>query len=239
MFDFLRRLTSEPQKTQQRQERRTPQQSHTPQERQERQEHQARGRDTVHESPVQPQRAAVASDGLDTTGADTTGVDTWREQARRDRDQRTAEPGYGGAGYYGSSEDGGQSFNSAQRLYPGDPGYREHPTRDTASARIGAGRQAIRNGPKNYERADARIRDDLCDRLAMHGALDVAEVTVDVEGGIVKLAGTVGDRYEKRQIEDIAANVFGVNDVENHIRVAPHRDGADRLDASERVLNRS
>lgn len=161
-----------------------------------------------------------------------------RESVPPDGAQPVAEPAYGGSGYYGSSDAGGQAFNGAQRLYPGDPGYREHPTRDIASARIGAGGKLARTGPKNYARADGRIRDDLCDRLAMHDALDVSEVTVDVEQGIVKLGGTVGDRYTKRQIEEIAANMFGVDDVENHIHLAPRLD-ATRLAPSERVLNRS
>nr|WP_315591866.1 BON domain-containing protein [uncultured Cupriavidus sp.] len=160
------------------------------------------------------------------------------EPAPPDTAQPVAEPAYGGSGYYGSSDAGGQAFNGAQRLYPGDPGYREHPTRDIASTRIGAGGRLTRNGPKNYARADDRIRDDLCDRLAMNDALEVSEITVDVEQGIVKLGGTVGDRYTKRQIEEIAANTFGVDDVENDIHVASREDAL-RLAPSERVLNRS
>lgn len=59
----------------------------------------------------------------------------------------------------------------------------------------------------------------MCERLAYAEGLDVSEVTVDVNGGIVKLGGTVRDRNEKYDIEDLVDNVFGVTDVENDIRV--------------------
>jgi osmotically-inducible protein OsmY len=78
-----------------------------------------------------------------------------------------------------------------------------------------------RPGPKNYRRADARIRDDVCERLWHESHLDVSEVSVSVEDGIVRLDGTVPHRYMKHRIEDLAAACAGVSDVENRIRVAP------------------
>lgn len=174
------------------------------------------------------------------------GAESWRAKAHRDREQRHDEPGYGGAGYFGSSESGGQSFNGAQRLYPGDPGYRAHPTRPVNSARIGSGRYP---GPKDYQRADDLIRDDICERLTLHDGIDVSEVSVEVEAGVVTLSGMVEDRYQKRLIEDMADAVFGVEDVENHIRVQRRDYLDDRLDdplndrsptePSERTLNLS
>ncbi|WP_422650277.1 BON domain-containing protein [Cupriavidus sp. H18C1] len=80
-------------------------------------------------------------------------------------------------------------------------------------------RSQRRVGPKGYRRSDERIREAVCERLAYAEGLDVSEVTVDVNGGIVKLAGTVRDRNEKYDIEDLVDNVFGVTDVENDIRV--------------------
>jgi len=174
------------------------------------------------------------------------GSETWRAHAHRDRAQRHDEPGYGGAGYFGSSDSGGQSFNGAQRLYPGDPGYRAHPTHPVSSARIGTARYT---GPKDYQRADDLIRDDICERLTMHEGIDVSEVSVEVESGVVTLSGMVDDRYEKHLIEDIADDVFGVQDIENHIRVQRrdylHDRHDDRLEdgagaeRSERTLNLS
>ena len=78
-----------------------------------------------------------------------------------------------------------------------------------------------RPGPTNYHRADARIRDDLCERLWRESHLDVSEVSVSVEHGIVRLDGTVPHRYMRYRIEDLSAACPGVADVENRIRVAP------------------
>jgi len=180
---------------------------------------------------------------------ESSGAESWRAKAHRDRDQRHDEPGYGGAGYFGSSDSGGQSFNGAQRVYPGDPGYRAHPTHPVNSARIGSARHA---GPKNYQRADDLIRDDICERLTMHDGVDVSDVSVDVSAGVVTLSGMVEDRYEKHLIEDIADDVFGVQDVENRIRVQrrdylhDRHDGrldegaaSERSGSPERTLNLS
>jgi hypothetical protein len=76
-----------------------------------------------------------------------------------------------------------------------------------------------RAGPKNYQRSDERIREDICERLWHDSRLEVSDVSVAVERGDVKLEGTVPHRYMKHHIEDIAASCAGVNDVENRIRV--------------------
>jgi len=76
-------------------------------------------------------------------------------------------------------------------------------------------------GPRGYTRPDERIREDLCERLTHAGRLDVREVEVTVSEGWVTLSGTVPARPQKYRIEDIAASVYGVKDVENRIRVLP------------------
>lgn len=78
-------------------------------------------------------------------------------------------------------------------------------------------------GPRNYRRADDRIHDDVCTRLAHEHGLDVSEVTVHVRDGVVTMEGSVNDRRSKYEIEDVAESVFGVRDVLNHIHV--HRYG--------------
>lgn len=74
-------------------------------------------------------------------------------------------------------------------------------------------------GPRNYQRSDDRIREDICDRL-MQGWMDAGDVTVRVEKGEVTLSGTVKSRDEKRAIEDLAEEVLGVKEVNNELRVA-------------------
>jgi osmotically-inducible protein OsmY len=76
-----------------------------------------------------------------------------------------------------------------------------------------------RTGPKGYQRSDEAIHEDVCVRLARDHSLDVSEVTVSVSGGNVTLSGTVPDRQDKYAIEEIADEVYGVNDVINNIRV--------------------
>lgn len=74
-------------------------------------------------------------------------------------------------------------------------------------------------GPRNYRRADDRVHDAVCTRLAHEDGLDVSEVTVHVREGVVTMEGTVNDRRSKYEIEEIAESVFGVRDVVNHIHV--------------------
>ena len=75
-------------------------------------------------------------------------------------------------------------------------------------------------GPKNYQRSDARIHEDVCERLSMDHEVDASEIEVSVSEGVVVLNGTVSDRRSKRIAEDIADSVHGVKDVQNNIRVA-------------------
>lgn len=88
----------------------------------------------------------------------------------------------------------------------------------------GAGRgersSASRSMPKNYQRSDERIRDDVCEQLSRSG-YDIKDVSVEVSGGKVTLEGTVQDRYTKHAIEDCADDSMGVREVDNRIRVSP------------------
>lgn len=100
--------------------------------------------------------------------------------------------------------------------YSQDNGYGgRYRTRDGGAIRGGfAGR-----GPKDYVRTDARIREDVCDRLSWDDEVDATDVTVTVKDGEVTLEGTVETRHMKRQAEDLAEAVAGVRDVHNQIRV--------------------
>lgn len=83
----------------------------------------------------------------------------------------------------------------------------------------------VGKGPKGYKRSDDRIREDVCDRLARHPAVDASEVEVHVKDGEVTLTGTVVDRRMKRLAEEIVEDIDGVHDVSNHIRVARSGSG--------------
>lgn len=75
-------------------------------------------------------------------------------------------------------------------------------------------------GPKGYRRADASIREEICETLTHHPELDARAVEITVENGEVTLEGTVHDRRQKRGIEDVAHHARGVRDVHNRIRWA-------------------
>ena len=83
-------------------------------------------------------------------------------------------------------------------------------------------------GPRGYRRDDARIHEDVCDALTDSDTLDAGNITVSVQDGVVKLAGTVPHRLMKRVAEELAEDCSGVRDVENALRVGPppHMGGA-------------
>lgn len=77
-------------------------------------------------------------------------------------------------------------------------------------------------GPKGYKRSDARIEEDINDRLTDDRHLDASEIQVHVQNGEVTLTGTVESRADRRRAEDIAESVSGVSYVMNNLRVRQH-----------------
>jgi hypothetical protein len=110
--------------------------------------------------------------------------------------------GWGNEGYTGGRERGG----SGERCETGE--------RFSGEVKRKTGR-----GPKGYVRSDARIREDLCDRLCDHEWVDASDIEVNVKDGEITLTGVVADRLSKRTIEDLADSVSGVKDVQNQLRV--------------------
>jgi hypothetical protein len=74
-------------------------------------------------------------------------------------------------------------------------------------------------GPRGYTRSDQRILEDVNDRLTDDWYVDASEIDVSVTNGEVKLSGTVDSRETRRRAENIAAEVSGVKDVTNSLRV--------------------
>jgi hypothetical protein len=80
-------------------------------------------------------------------------------------------------------------------------------------------------GPRNYNRSDETILEEVCERLSQHGQVDASEIEVEIQDGDVILKGSVNDRREKRLAEDIAESVFGIVDVQNHLRTQDRQLG--------------
>ncbi|HEX6083603.1 MAG TPA: BON domain-containing protein [Thermoanaerobaculia bacterium] len=75
-------------------------------------------------------------------------------------------------------------------------------------------------GPKNYQRSDDRIREEVCERLTMDHDVDASDIEVTVSDAVVRLDGTVRERHAKRIAADVCELVRGVKDVVNNLRVA-------------------
>jgi CBS domain-containing protein len=80
-------------------------------------------------------------------------------------------------------------------------------------------------GPKNYQRSDERIREDVNERLMDDPVVDASEIEVAVQNREVTLTGTVRSRNEKRRAEDLAESLPGVSHVQNNLRVGQHQAG--------------
>ncbi len=74
-------------------------------------------------------------------------------------------------------------------------------------------------GPRDYQRSEMRIREDVNDQLLLNDEIDAREIEVQVEGSTVILRGGVANRFQKRLAEAVADAVAGVTDVENRLRI--------------------
>ncbi|HEV8630362.1 MAG TPA: BON domain-containing protein [Thermoanaerobaculia bacterium] len=95
----------------------------------------------------------------------------------------------------------------------------EKPIRDDEQPVSGsaAGGSAAGGGPRGSKRSEARIEEEVVQRLEADW-IDAADVEVEVADGVVTLAGEVETREERRGAEEIAAEVAGVVDVINRLR---------------------
>lgn len=90
--------------------------------------------------------------------------------------------------------------------------------------RRGGGRLDMRGrGPRGYVRSDDRLWEAVCDALTEASDLDASDIEVAVDRGEVTLAGTVGERADRRLAEDLAGAVTGVRHVRNDLRIGYQR----------------
>jgi hypothetical protein len=75
-------------------------------------------------------------------------------------------------------------------------------------------------GPQGYTRSDERIKEDICERLSEHHYIDASQVRVEVNQGVVILEGSVDDRWQKYQTEDLVDATSGVKDIQNRLTVS-------------------
>jgi osmotically-inducible protein OsmY len=142
-------------------------------------------------------------------------------RSRQGRDQD-----YGGSASFGR---GSRDYNEDRGFFEraGDEvrswfGDEEAERRRNQDMRI-AGQHRGR-GPKGYQRSDARIMEDVNDRLTDDPHIDASEIEVSVSNREVTLSGTVNSRFEKRHAEDLAEYVSGVTHVQNNLRIQQYAD---------------
>lgn len=99
---------------------------------------------------------------------------------------------------------------------------RDHVT-DPEDARRGVERvelgEQVASGPKNWQRSDERIHDDVCRMLAEDSWVDASDVEVVVHQREVTLAGTVPDGRQRARAIAIAEAARGVVEVVSRVRV--------------------
>ena len=176
----------------------------------------------------------------DRPGARYAGEQVARRPVRRDFDdpgyegERAAREGFGDSrhwGGYGSDRtDRGLAARAGDevRSWFGDPDAERRRRIDEMDA-WGVPGPYRGIGPRGWSRSDERIKDDVCERLWAHGAIDARDIEVAVVGAEVTLQGTVGSRREKRLAEELVDHVSGVRDVHNRLSVRrgelDHADG--------------
>jgi osmotically-inducible protein OsmY len=167
------------------------------------------------------------------------------EQERRERDRRREygrgyEPEWGDYPYRGETwhvPETARGVESGRRdygPYPGEAGarkyghgtetFRPHGREYRPGWESGVREDFTGRGPKSYQRSDARIYEDVCDRLAEAPDIDASDIEVRTTNGEVTLLGTVREREEKRRVEDVIEGVSGVRDIHNNLRVGKPRD---------------
>ena len=131
---------------------------------------------------------------------------------------------YGGGSQRGYGTSGGSSYGTAGSYGGESRSYGSESPSGSQGRNAGQGIHRGR-GPRNYKRADERIREDVCDCLTEDAYIDASSIDVAVTEGEVVLTGTVFQRDDKRRAEDIAERIYGVKDVRNNLRVSSEQSG--------------
>ena len=116
---------------------------------------------------------------------------------------------------YGEVEGfGQQGFAMRDHVTSAEDDHRGAERVDLGEPVIGAN-----TGPKNWQRSDERIHDDVCRMLAEDEWVDASELEVVVHHREVTLAGSVSSRSQRERAVAIAEAARGVVEVVSRIRV--------------------
>ena len=184
------------------------------------------------------------------------GSGSWSERGQEDRSRQAGsygQSGYGQGGSYGQGGYGQSGYGQSgygqgrERLGQGSYGQgRGDYGQGYGGGSYGSGygdqnrygqtmrsdRERIGRPPRNYKRSDERIREDICEAIVRANDIDAGEVDIQVVSSEVTLSGIVDDRDDKRRIQDLAQDVPGVSEVNNHLRT---RQGSGLKEALSRT----
>lgn len=93
-------------------------------------------------------------------------------------------------------------------------------------------------GPKGYKRSDERISEEVHQRLTDDPWVDATHIQVEVKDCEVTLSGTVSDREERRRAERCVEDIWGVNHVQNNLRVQQGHGGDNPREGAGSMLGR-
>ena len=82
---------------------------------------------------------------------------------------------------------------------------------------------------------DREIRDLVREQLAAHNGLDIDDILVRVENGMISLSGRVGTEGERRIADHILTDVLGVQEFANDLVVDPIRRAESPMDIDEHL----
>ena len=113
--------------------------------------------------------------------------------------------------------------NASRDFHGHDLSYRarneQHPERFMGESKANNKISYSGVGPKNYQRSDSSLEEEICEVLTRDASIDPSDIVVAVENGTVKLAGTVDNREERFAIERVVDGIWGVEDIMNDIKV--------------------
>ncbi|HKJ99559.1 MAG TPA: BON domain-containing protein [Desulfotignum sp.] len=84
---------------------------------------------------------------------------------------------------------------------------------------------------------DVEIKENILMKLAGNPDIDVLDLDVTVDAGVVTLRGTVDTYWKRTFLEDLVAPEAGVTFIENHVAVIPTHNVLDKVIAEDIVAS--
>jgi hypothetical protein len=89
----------------------------------------------------------------------------------------------------------------------------------------------------NIEQLDDReLRGVVREHLAAHNGLDIDDILVEVNEGVIVLSGRVGTEGERRIADHILTDVLGIQDFRNELVIDPIRRAESPIDVEDHLV---